>query len=158
MVMQGITQTNDLLAAALGRGDAAGCAAVYTEDAKLLPPNSPMVTGKEAIQAFWQGGIDMGFKGATLRTTDLEEHGDTAIEVGAYTLDIQPQGGDLITDRGKYVVVFKRQADGSWKIKAISRPRTFRRSSSGRRCRSLPFHRTSPETTRPGGGTSRRME
>ena len=58
----------------------------------------------------------MGFKRATLHTADLEEHGDTAIEVGSYTLDIQPEGGNLITDIGKYVVVFKRQADGSWKL------------------------------------------
>jgi uncharacterized protein (TIGR02246 family) len=116
MVMQGVTKTNDQLAAALGRGDASGCAAVYTEDAKLLPPNSPLVTGKQAIQAFWQGGIDMGIKGATLQTVELEEHGDTVIEVGTYTLDIQPEGADLMKDQGKYVVIFKRQTDGSWKL------------------------------------------
>ena len=97
--------------AAFSRGDAAGIAALYTENGQLLPPNSDFITGKTAIQGFWQVLLDMGLK-ATLETVELETHGDTAIEVGKFTL--QGEGGQTV-DEGKYLVVWK-QADGQWKL------------------------------------------
>ncbi len=100
---------------ALNRGDAAGIASIYTEDAKLLPPNNPIIIGKQAIQEFWQGSIEMGIKGGTLETIDLDYSGDLACEVGVYSLDIQPEAGQVIKDVGKYIVIWKKQADGSWK-------------------------------------------
>ena len=96
-------------------GRAAGCAAEYREDGKLLPTNSPTLTGRDDIQQFWQMLIDLGANGATLQTVELTEHGDTAVEVGAYTLDIQPEGAGAIKDVGKYFVVWNREGDGSWK-------------------------------------------
>ena len=46
--------------AAFSRGDAAGAAAVYTADAQVLPPNSDVITGQQAIQTFWQGAMNLG--------------------------------------------------------------------------------------------------
>ena len=57
----------------------------------------------------------MGVKGVSLQTLDLEEMGDTAVERGAATLDIQTGGGETVQATIKFVVVWKRQADGSWK-------------------------------------------
>ncbi len=116
MTMQAIADANNRLVDALGRGDSAGVASVYAEDGKLMPTGSPTVAGLEAIQQFWQALMDMGAKSATLRTTDLDEQGDTAIESGAYTLIIEPDGADPIKDVGKYLVVWKRQTDGTWKM------------------------------------------
>lgn len=113
---QGITDTNNELVAAIARADAAACAACYTGDGRLMAANAPAFEGSAAIQQFWQGAFDMGVTGATLTTASLEEHGDTAIELGAYTLDIQPPDGDAIQDAGKFVVIWKRQPDGSWKL------------------------------------------
>ncbi len=113
---QSISATNRQFEAAFARGDAAGCAAVYTEDAKIMPPDSPAVTGREAAQAVWQGAIDMGVKGVTLQTLDLEELGpDRAVERGAGTLEIQTEGGQTVQVSGKFIVVWKHHADGSWK-------------------------------------------
>jgi ketosteroid isomerase-like protein len=42
--------------------------------------------------------------------------GDTAYEIGKYTLKIQPAGQEAMTDSGKYLVVWKRQAEGTWKL------------------------------------------
>ncbi len=115
-ITQGISATNRQFEAAFARGDAAGCAAVYTEDAKIMPFDSPAVTGKEAAQAVWQGYIDMGSKGVTLQTLDLEELGpDRAIERGAATLEIQTEGGQTVQALAKFIVAWKRHADGSWK-------------------------------------------
>lgn len=57
----------------------------------------------------------MGVKSATLRTLDLEEMGNTAVETGAATLNIQTDGGDEAQAEAKFVVIWKRQADGAWK-------------------------------------------
>ncbi len=115
MVTQGISDNNRQFEAAFARGDAAGCAAVYTGDGKVLAPDTPMITGREAIQGYWQAILDMGVKGVSLRTLDLQEMGDTAVERGAATLDIQTEGGETVHAEAKFVVVWKRQADGSWK-------------------------------------------
>ena len=114
-----IEAVNKNFIAALNQGDAAGIAALYTEDAILLPPNSEMLEGREAAQAFWQGGIDMGIKEGKLETVIVEAQENAAYEVGKYTLVIQPPGGPTITDKGKYLVVWKRQ-EGSWKLHADS--------------------------------------
>jgi uncharacterized protein (TIGR02246 family) len=99
-------------AGAFGRGDSAGIAECYTADGQLLPTQSDPVVGKEAIQAFWQGVMDMGLKEVHLETVEVEDHGDTAIEVGRYTL--RAEGGQL-ADSGKYVVIWKNQ-EGLWKL------------------------------------------
>lgn len=115
-VTQGTSATNRQFEAALARGDAAGCAAVYTEDAKIMPPDNPTVTGRQAAQEVWQGVINIGVKGVSLQTLELEELGDDrAVERGAATLEIQTEGGQTVQASAKFIVVWKRQADGSWK-------------------------------------------
>ena len=56
--------------------------------------------------------MDMGIKSVKLEIVEVEGHGDTAIEVGKYTL----QGlGRKPLDTGKYIVIWK-QVDGQWKL------------------------------------------
>ena len=102
---------NETFVAAVNRGDAAKMADVYTEKASLLPPNSDFVSGRSLIRGFWQGVLNMGIKGANLKTVELEEHGDSAYEVGKYAL-LDAKGQTL--DAGKYVVIWKRE-QGQWK-------------------------------------------
>jgi uncharacterized protein (TIGR02246 family) len=98
--------------AAYNRGDAAGVAAFYTENAQLLPPNSDFVPGRQAIQAFWQGAMDSGIKALSLKTVELAGHGDIATEVGKYTL--HGEEGQAL-DQGKYIVIYKQEG-GEWKL------------------------------------------
>ena len=49
-----IEKLNDAWTAAFNKGDAAGFAALYTEDAYVLPPGSGMVKGRAGIEAFWR--------------------------------------------------------------------------------------------------------
>ncbi len=97
---------------AFASGDAAGLAALYTAGGQLLPPSSDVVSGRDAIRAFWQGAMDMGLKEARLDTLEAEGFGDTAIEVGTYTLC---GAGGQVADAGKYVVIWKTEA-GGWKL------------------------------------------
>ena len=95
-----------------GRGDAAALANLYTVGGQLLPPNSEVLAGREAIRAFWQAALDSGLTGATLDTVEVDSMGETAAEVGRYTL--RGKGGQ-VADAGKYVVVWKREG-GGWKL------------------------------------------
>jgi len=98
---------------AYNQGDAAGVANMYTEDAQLLPPNSDFVTGRQTIQEFWQVAMDMGIKTAKLEIVEVEGMGNTAYEVGKVELFAE---GDQKIDTGKYLVIWKKQNDGQWKM------------------------------------------
>jgi len=89
--------------------------AFYAENAVVLPPNQPPVVGKAQIRAFVQGMIDGGLTEIQLDSTDVSGSGDLAYSVGKYRLALRPAGSDLVEDKGKYVVVYRRQTDGSWR-------------------------------------------
>jgi len=106
-----IDSKNATFMAAFRRGDSAGMATVYTEDAEILPPNLPPMYGKPAIQAFWQGALDMGIAEAVLETVEFEQAGDMAWEVGKGVL--KTKAGQVLDD-AKYIVIWKRE-HGAWK-------------------------------------------
>ncbi len=109
-----IDTNNQKFVSAFKKGDGAGIAAVYTENARILPPGGEMMQGRANIQTFWQGVIDSGVKEAILQTLDLEVGGENmAREIGQGTLLIQ-QGSETVTVNAKYVVIWKKEA-GEWK-------------------------------------------
>jgi uncharacterized protein (TIGR02246 family) len=103
-------------AAAFNGGDGAGVAALYTDDAALLPPGGERVDGRAAIETFWQGAIDGGLTNLTLRVVEVEAKGDIAYEVGALSLQAPGEDGQPVTVEGKYVVVWQKGADGAWRL------------------------------------------
>jgi uncharacterized protein (TIGR02246 family) len=111
MARSDIDALNAAFAQGLEKGDAEAMASAYAPDARLLPPGEPPRTGS-AIQEYWQGAIDSGVSGGALTTVSVEEHGDVAVEEGSYEI----RGGGEVVDRGKYVVVHRRQPDGTWKF------------------------------------------
>jgi uncharacterized protein (TIGR02246 family) len=94
------------------RGDAAGMGELYTEDGQLLPPNGEIVQGPKAIAGFWRMVMDMGITDLDMRVGEVEQHGDTAIEVSTAALLLD--GGE-VADEIKYIVVWKREG-GAWKL------------------------------------------
>ncbi|HVM07019.1 MAG TPA: SgcJ/EcaC family oxidoreductase [Acidimicrobiales bacterium] len=110
-----IEANNARFSSALERGEAAAMADCYTGDGLLLPPGLPAVSGRDAIEAFWRAGIEAGVHAVKLETLSLEAWGDAAVEVGRATVTIEAPDGTVIADVGKYVVVHRRQEDGSWR-------------------------------------------
>jgi uncharacterized protein (TIGR02246 family) len=111
-VQEAISAVNRRFTDAYNRGDAAGVAAFYTTDGQLLPTNSEIVQGHEPIAGFWQFVMGLGIKTVDLASSELDVQGETAVEIGQYTLG----GADGTTiDQGKYLVVWKNDG-GNWKL------------------------------------------
>ena len=89
--------------------------AFYAADATLLPPSAPPVKGADAIRDFWAAFLGAGVTDAELRTEDVSASGDLAYNTGAYAFSLN---GSRHT--GKYLVVYRRQADGSYRAVADS--------------------------------------
>jgi uncharacterized protein (TIGR02246 family) len=101
---------------AVRKGDAAAIASLYAEDATLMPPDSDIIQGRQAIQAYFNGGLQMGIKDAVLTTINVSAAGDYAYEIGKVVLTIQASGQAPIQQTGKYVVVWKKAAGGIWQL------------------------------------------
>jgi uncharacterized protein (TIGR02246 family) len=112
VVRQSVDEGNRKFVAAAARKDYAGMAALYTDNAKVLPPDAPIVTGKKAIEDFWRTAANaLGLTDVTLKTVDLEVAGDTAYEVGE--ADLKSSSGQA---KIKYLVVWLRGSDGQWRL------------------------------------------
>jgi uncharacterized protein (TIGR02246 family) len=115
-VRQAIEQVNARFVEAFKAGDAAAIASLYTETAKMLPPDATEIAGREAIQAEWQSGIDDGLKDLTLEAQEVEASGDLAYEIGAFSLQVPTEHDDMATAGGNYVVVWQRGAENDWRL------------------------------------------
>ena len=60
--------------------------------------------------------LDMGARSLDIEPIEVREAGDLTIEYGRYTLGMEPEGANAMTDLGKYIVVHEAQDDGSSKI------------------------------------------
>jgi ketosteroid isomerase-like protein len=110
-VKAAIQAANRAFEEAFRQGDAAAAAMVYTTNALAMPPNTKTVSGRAALQSFWQAVMDMGVKEVTLETVELDLYGEIATEVGKAIL--RGEGGAVI-DTVKFIVVWQEE-DGKWK-------------------------------------------
>ena len=107
----------EFMRAAAAHDGAALVAAFYDKDAVLLPPNRPALEGRESIRQMLQGLMNSGLTSIKLETTVTGSSGDLAYGRGRYIMNLEPAGGSPVTDVGKYVVVYRRQA-GAWRAVA----------------------------------------
>jgi uncharacterized protein (TIGR02246 family) len=106
-----ITSRSDAWEAALNAADTDAIVDFYTSDARLLPPNGEMSSGKDAVRAVFGGMIEAGI-GGDLTSIDAVVVGDIGYNVGTYTLT----SGDALVDRGKFIETWSRGSDGQWRI------------------------------------------
>ena len=85
----------------------------YADDAMVLPPNEAMVTSKDGIRNLWKGFLD-SLADISWNTTRVEtsKSGDMAFTVGTYQMTMK----NGTSEKGKYCEVWKKQADGKWKV------------------------------------------
>ena len=102
-------------------GQADSVAMVFADDVWQMPPNAPPLVGKDAFLDFWSVAPSWGDWDFTLETQDVVASGDIAVERGTYVLrftagDQAPEGMASYEDRGNYVVLWRHEADGEWRV------------------------------------------
>ena len=99
----------------LRRGDAVAVAALFTDDAILLPPNSEMIRGRQGIEEFWGAVFQGGMKDITATIMESSGSGDTIHGVGNFASEISQKGQKPVEVKGKYITILKHTASG-WKV------------------------------------------
>jgi uncharacterized protein (TIGR02246 family) len=109
-----IAANNRAFENAVATGNVDAIAALFAPDVMALPPDGPIVTGREAVRQLWASVInEHGMTSCQLTTDQLDVVGDVASEVGRATMTMAPPGGKSETATIKYLVVWKR-LKGSW--------------------------------------------
>jgi ketosteroid isomerase-like protein len=72
--------------------------------------------------------IDAGVKAIEFDTTDLVEDDSLVIEAGRNVVPLEVPDGRSIANPGQYLVVYRRQADGTLKLVFDGSPRLSRDS------------------------------
>jgi uncharacterized protein (TIGR02246 family) len=96
-------------------------AGYYADDASLLMPGQPVVTGKAAILPVARQMLADPNFALTFQSTRVEasKGGDMVYSQGSYNMTMSDEKTKKpVNDKGKYLTVFKKQADGSWKAVA----------------------------------------
>ena len=106
-----LTARSDAWEAALNAPDLDALLDLYTADARIMPPNGELSTGREAAGAAFGSMIDAGLSGTT-NIVEAHISGDVGYIVGTYVI----AAGDETVDKGKYTEIWKRDADGQWRI------------------------------------------
>jgi uncharacterized protein (TIGR02246 family) len=108
-----IDAINTRWAELFSKGDFAGIAQLYTEDAIALPPGSPMVKGRVAIGAMWKTMAEQ-VSDPKVTALDVKMIGPSAArEIGTFSLKTKGSAPQEVT--GKYVVVWEK-VGGDWKL------------------------------------------
>ncbi|HUF86153.1 MAG TPA: SgcJ/EcaC family oxidoreductase [Thermohalobaculum sp.] len=111
-----IAAVNAEFQAAFNRGDPQAMAALYSEDAVILAPGAPWLEGRAAVAQVWQNVLGQGVRDLDLETVDLEVQRSSATELGRFTLTVPDGQGGRRTLPGKYVVHWKRDPNGAWRL------------------------------------------
>ena len=112
-----IKKLHEEIDAAINAGDLDSFVSCFTDDAVRMPPNMPALVGKDAyrdmVQYFFEQNTGIEHD---ITTEEVIVCGDWAFARGTYTITFTPKaGGKPIRGIGKWMDIYKRQLDGSWK-------------------------------------------
>ena len=99
-------------------GDAYGVADLHMDDALVMPPNINMVKGKESIKKAISDEISAGATDLVFTTLDMYGNEEYVTEVGRFLLNVKDEGEIVMTDSGKYIVLWEQVSKNNWLMKA----------------------------------------
>jgi ketosteroid isomerase-like protein len=89
----------------------------YAADAAFLQPSGERITGAAALRGLFQMIMTTFNSDLMLHSLNLETSGDLAYDSGDFEENLTNiASGAKIASKGSYVIIYKRQANGSWKI------------------------------------------
>jgi len=112
-----IARATSALLTAVNTAHVDGVLAVWCDEGVLMPPGHPSVHGRDALERYFSRLFSEQRFTFTFTSSHIVVGGDIAIERVEYTASAWPrEGGPAVEDHGKGVHVFRRQADGTWKL------------------------------------------
>jgi ketosteroid isomerase-like protein len=92
-------------------------ASFYADDAIAYPPNEPAAKGREAAKKVWAAYFAEPTFKISWKTNHAEvaKSGDIGFTSGTYEDSFKGPDGKMVSEKGKYVCMWKKQEDGSWK-------------------------------------------
>ena len=118
-----IRNQDKLWSDAAGAKDLDKTVSFYADDANFLMAGLPLASGKDNIRKSWSALLsNPALVSVSFAPTSVHvnEDGDMAYEIGTYELVTKDKKGKQSTEKGKFAVVWKKQADGSWKVEVDS--------------------------------------
>jgi ketosteroid isomerase-like protein len=110
-----IRERNDAFVKAFNQKDVAQVLTVYAENSVFMPPNQPIIRGRDALKTFYDELLASGATGLRLNASEISGHGPLAYQSGTYEMDVKSAKGTAAHDRGKYLFVMRRMAD-TWRF------------------------------------------
>jgi uncharacterized protein (TIGR02246 family) len=111
-----IQQVSREFSARYERGDAAGMAALYTDDGVILPPGRAAIRGREAIAAYWRLGPGERVTAHRVTSDSVVVRGDVAYDYGVYVVSGEQEGKAWGPSHGKYVITWREVGPGTWRM------------------------------------------
>lgn len=101
------------------RGDATAAASVFAPDAEYFhAARTGFLVGRPSIEeSFARLFKSVRFSESVITTRSVEVDGDTAYETGTNRFTSQAGDAPPVTRTGRYLTVWRRQPDGSWRIR-----------------------------------------
>jgi ketosteroid isomerase-like protein len=116
--VEAVRAADQAWAKAFSAHDTTAAVAAVEANGSVLAPNAPIATGPEAIRALFAGFYAMPAMTLQWSPVDVEaaRSGDLAYSRGSYELHFNDPKGTPVVDHGKYATIWRKQADGSWKV------------------------------------------
>ena len=107
---EAVRKTSADLSAAFNAKQVDKVVTLYADNSVFMPPNAPLIRGREPLQSFYASMIERGATNLELTPEEVNGHGPLAFESGTYSISYAKGG----RDRGKYVRILRNTA-GFWR-------------------------------------------
>jgi uncharacterized protein (TIGR02246 family) len=87
----------------------------YTDAAVFMPPNRPLIRGRDALRSFYQDLLAKGATDLRMDPADVGGQGTLSFQSGSFGINYEPAGAPPTRDRGKYLFVMSKST-GAWKF------------------------------------------
>ena len=109
----------DRWAEGLTNQDTDAMLSLFTTGTVFMPPDQPAITGKEAVRGWFDALFAGGTVEYSIQADEVKVAGDWAGGRGTYTFSSASEEGEPVTNSGKWIILYERGADGSWRSASL---------------------------------------